>query len=95
MFDHPEARRYEIVTETRVAGFADYVPLRHRVVFTHTEIDPEFEGRGFGSRLVRAALDDVAGRGLTVTPVCPFVAEFIREHPDYAPLVDDGRRTHP
>ena len=37
--------------------------------------------------LVRGALDDVRRKGMTVGPQCPFVANFIAEHPEYADLV--------
>jgi uncharacterized protein len=53
----------------------------------HTEIEPEWEGRGFGSTLAAGALDDVRVRGLKVRPLCPFVVAYIRRHPEYADLV--------
>jgi len=40
-----------------------------------------------GSRLVKAALDDVRQRGERVVPQCAFVADYIRRHPAYADLV--------
>ncbi|WP_308279804.1 GNAT family N-acetyltransferase [Phycicoccus mangrovi] len=53
------------------------------VVLVHTEVGPEFEGRGVGSALVRAAVDDLAAHGRTVRPDCPFAAEWLRRHPDH------------
>jgi predicted GNAT family acetyltransferase len=44
-------------------------------------------GRGLGSELVRAALDDVRRRGATVVPTCWYVAEFIDAHPEYGDLL--------
>lgn len=79
--------RYDITVEDRRIGLIDY--RRHGDVlnFDHTEIDPAFEGRGLGARLVRDALDDVRSRGLTVRPRCSFVRVFIRRNPGYADLV--------
>jgi predicted GNAT family acetyltransferase len=37
--------------------------------------------------LVEAALTDIRVRGLRVVPLCPFVAGYIRRHPEYADLV--------
>jgi predicted GNAT family acetyltransferase len=85
--DDPAASRYEIRVGDDLAGFAEYRLLPGRMVIRHTEIDPSFEGRGLGARLATDALDDIRRRGLTVTPVCPFIAKFIREHPDYGDLV--------
>ena len=53
-----EWSRFEIHVDGRMAGFAQYrTKDPGLLVFTHTEIDDAFEGRGLGSTLVRAALD--------------------------------------
>ena len=58
------------------------------ITFLHAVVDPDLERRGYGSRLVREALDDARARGLVVRPVCPFVAAFIEQHVDeYGDLV--------
>ena len=87
--DNPDASRFEAVDESGVvAGFAAYRRYDDRIVFTHTEVDDAFEGRGVGSVLVRAALDAVRGEHLRVVPQCPFVKGWIGKHPDYADLVE-------
>ena len=85
--ENPGASRYEALLGDRVAGFSEYIVKPGRLVFTHTIVEPEFEGRGIGSKLVREELDDVRRRGLKVTPLCPFVRAFIRRHPEYQDLV--------
>lgn len=57
------------------------------VTVNHTEVPPHQRGRGNGARLVTAILDDIRARGMKVRPRCPFVAGFIRAHPDYADLL--------
>jgi predicted GNAT family acetyltransferase len=86
--DNPDRSRYEVRADGETAGFAAYRRLDDRLVFTHTEIDDRFGGRGLGSVLAREALDDVRRQGLLVTPQCPFIAHFIRTHQEYADLVD-------
>jgi predicted GNAT family acetyltransferase len=86
--DVPEAGRYEARAADRVLGLAAYRRHGDRVVFTHTEVDPDAGGSGVGSTLVRGALDDVRAHGLRVVPRCPFVRAWIDRHPDYAELVD-------
>ena len=87
MHDVPEADRYEIRDGDRLLGLAAYERRGDRVVFTHTEIDPQAEGSGLGGTLVRAALDDVRGRGERVVPQCSFVRSWIERHPEYGDLV--------
>ena len=57
------------------------------IVFTHTVVPPEIEGRGVGSRLIRGALDIVRDRGLRVVPQCPFVRAYIEKHPETRDLL--------
>jgi predicted GNAT family acetyltransferase len=85
--DNAGAGRYEVSVDGEPAGGAYYRLEDDRIVFTHTEIDPAHEGQGLGGGLARGALDDVRGRGLAVVPLCPFIAGWIRRHPDYADLV--------
>lgn len=42
---------------------------------------------GIASAVVRAALEFSRAHALKVVPVCPFVAWYIREHPEYESLV--------
>jgi predicted GNAT family acetyltransferase len=60
------------------------------IVFTHTHVPRAIEGRGVGSKLIRAALDAARDEGLAVVPQCPFVAAYIERHPEYRDLL--GRR---
>jgi predicted GNAT family acetyltransferase len=85
--DDPQRFRYEVKVGDQLAGFAQYQRSAKQVAFTHTEIDPEFEGRGLGSLLIRNALEDSREHGREVLPYCPFVKAFIERHPEYQALV--------
>jgi predicted GNAT family acetyltransferase len=85
--DRPAERRYEARDGAATAGFAEYIRTDEMVVFTHTEVDPSYEGKGVGSALVRGALDDVRTQGLSVLPLCPFVKGWIQRHREYADMV--------
>ncbi|MGL5825630.1 MAG: GNAT family N-acetyltransferase [Nocardioides sp.] len=86
---HDAARkRYEARLGGQLAGFAEYELTGDLIVFTHTEVDPQFEGRGVGSAIARFALDGVRAEGTRkVLPICPFVKGWIQRHPDYRPVV--------
>jgi predicted GNAT family acetyltransferase len=85
--DNPARRRFEILVDDSLAGFAAYQLRPGVAIFTHTEVDPAFEGKGVGSALVRGALDQVRGRGERVIARCPFVAAYIERHPEYSSLL--------
>jgi predicted GNAT family acetyltransferase len=89
----PQAHRYEIVEDGVVAGFAEYMEVRgERIVFTHTEIEPAFEGRGLGSTLIGFALEDARDREQQIVPICPFVAKYVHKHPEFVPFLDERIR---
>src|SRR5207248_4002275 len=90
--DVAEASRYELRLGGRLIGLAAYRRRNGRIAFTHTEVDESCEGRGFGSRLAAAALEDARRAGLAVVPLCPFIAGYIERHPEFAQLVVSGYR---
>ena len=86
--DVPDARRYEIRRDGTALGHAAYQKTDELIVFTHTEVDPAFEGQGVGSVLAREALDDVRAKGeYDVVALCPFIAAWIERHPAYQDLL--------
>ena len=78
----PEETRYELRLGDRRVGHVAYFRRGDAIAFTHTEIDPACEGRGFGTRLVAGALADARREGLRVVPLCSFVAAYVRRHPE-------------
>ena len=87
--NHEAARRYEAWVGDDLAGFLTSRLAPGRIVLVHTETLPDWQGHGVAARLAAGALDDARARGLSVTPRCPYVADFIRHHPgEYDDLVD-------
>ena len=84
--DNRAEHEFEMVVDGERA-VAAYQREGDTIVFTHTMVPPAIEGRGVGSKLVRAALDAARDRHLTVVPQCPFVAAYIERHPEYRDLV--------
>lgn len=88
--DNPDQSRFEIRVDGVAAGAAHYrlhpaaAGEPERIVFTHTVVEPEFEGRGVGSRLAGGALTLARERGLRVVAQCPFIAAYLEKHPELA-----------
>jgi uncharacterized protein len=93
-FEHIEVKnnedeqQYEVELEGHTATLA-YEREGNTITFLHTEVPPELEGHGIASKLAHTALEDARAQGLTVVPLCPFVASYIRRHPDYLPLLTE------
>lgn len=86
--NNPEQNRYEAHLDGELAGYAEYELTTAAITFTHTKVEPAFEGKGVGSALAKGALDDVdSASGRQVRPLCPFIKSWIDKHPDYAQLV--------
>jgi predicted GNAT family acetyltransferase len=88
--DNAAEHRFELRQGGAVAAIADYRLEGDVVRFTHTEVQPQHEGKGLGSRLAAAALDDVKRRGLKADPACQFIAAYIEKHPQYRGLLARG-----
>lgn len=87
--DNVAARRFELDAEGGRA-IALYRIEGNTITFTHTEVPAHLQGRGIASRLVRGALESARARGLRVVPLCSFVADYIRRHPEFHDLVEPG-----
>lgn len=86
--DNPDKTRYEIHDGDELAGFSPYKLSPGKIAFTHTEIDPAFNGRGLARQLVTGALDEARRRDLAVLPFCPYVRKVIASDPErYLDLV--------
>ncbi len=85
--DNVAERRYEARIDGEVAGWVEYGRVQGRIVALHTEVLPEFGGRGIASALVRRVLDDARAANVKVTPRCPFFVAHFERHPEDADLV--------
>ena len=77
-----------------VESDGDAASLMYRVegdtiTFVHTEVPVQLEGQGIGGQLAKAGLEYARANQLKVVPRCPFVAEYVKRHPEYTDLVKD------
>lgn len=86
--DNTAAHRYELLLDGDRVGELLYRAKDDVVYLIHTEIAPALEGQGLGEQLVSGALDDIRTRQLHLVPICPYVAAYIRRHPQYDDLVE-------
>lgn len=77
---------FEITIDGRTA-FLVYARFPNGIILQHTEVPHELEGHGIGGRLAQAALEFARAEHLFVIARCPFVANYVERHPEYAPLL--------
>jgi len=85
-------QRYEIRVDRQIAVLK-YEREGNQIVLVHTGVPHALEGHGLASELAHTALEDARSAKLTVVPLCPFVAEYIREHHEYLPLLSQSEQT--
>lgn len=82
----PEASRFEADVGGRLAVCA-YRRVEGMLHLTHTEVPPAAQGQGIAAALVKATLDWARAEGLTVRPLCSYVAAYMRRHPETRDLL--------
>lgn len=88
LIDNEDEKQYEFHIEDNIAKI-EYVKQPGKIYLTHTEVPESLEGKGIGSALVRQVLEDIREKGLILVSLCPFVAAYIRRHPEYNSLVEN------
>jgi uncharacterized protein len=84
--DNTARHRFEMVVDGQTA-YVTYALRGDHITLIHTEVPTALGGRGIGSKLARAVLDEVRRRGLRLSVECEFLERFIRRNPDYADLL--------
>ena len=86
LIDNKEQKQFEWQVEGHTAR-VEYIIAKDRIFLTHTEVPPSLEGKGIASKLVKTVLEEVEKRSLTLVPLCPFVAMYIKRYPEWKKLV--------
>ena len=76
-----DSSRFEVLVNGKLARL-DYRVEPGTIVLLHVEVPAKEEGRGIASSLAKTALDFARDRGLKVVARCPFVAAYMRKHPE-------------
>jgi predicted GNAT family acetyltransferase len=91
IWDNRDARQYELHAGSETAVIT-YRLAPNRITFIHTRVPDALSGMGVAGRMAGYVLEDARARGLEVVPICPYVAGFIRRHPQYLDLVPPWAR---
>jgi len=83
---NPQRHRFYIALDHGEAHL-DYERIDSQTVdFAHTFVSPELRGQGLAGRVVEQALEHAREEGWKVIPSCPFVASYLKDHPEVQDL---------
>ncbi|TWJ01593.1 hypothetical protein JN11_01744 [Mucilaginibacter frigoritolerans] len=58
-----------------------------KMIIDHTEVNPAYEGKGLGRKLVKAGVDYAREQHIKILPLCPFAKKIFDITPDYADVL--------
>jgi len=77
--NNEELSRFELKIGDHIA-YSEYMNRPSMIVFTHTEVPVELEGKGVGSKLARESLEYAQNIEKVVMPLCPFIKGYLLRH---------------
>jgi uncharacterized protein len=83
-----EPNQFTIAVDGQVVGKAEYLDRGEKRVFTHTEVDNNYEGRGLATILIGEALQQTRDAGLRIKALCPMVVAYLKKHDEYSDIVE-------
>ena len=86
IFNNKERQQFQLETDAVLASL-EYRLHEGQIVLMHTEVPDKLGGRGIGSALAEYALNYARANGLPVKVYCPFVAAYIKRHPEQQDIV--------
>ena len=87
--DNAELSRIDALVDGALVGFAAYELCDDGVYsFHHTEVFEGNEGRGLGQQLAEGVMSFAREKGVLIHPTCPFIASYMRKHPEHHELLD-------
>jgi len=67
----------------------EYARMNSILNLNHTYVPNELRGKGIAGKIVKAALTYGKDNKLKIIPSCSYVADYIRRHKEYQPLLVD------
>lgn len=86
LIDNAQSSQYEFRIEGHIAKI-EYKKVNDKIYLIHTEVPNVLEGRGIGSQLIKSVLTDIQEQKLSLIALCPFVAAYLKRHPEWNTLI--------
>lgn len=80
--NNSDENRFEVRLGDALAVI-EYNIAGNNIIFTHTEVPVEFEGKGIAGKMAYAAMEYAKNSGMKVQALCPYVKNYVTKHPEY------------
>jgi len=81
--DNGRKGRFSALIDGEEAGLMTYTWAGdHKFIIDHTEVNPDFSGKGVGKQLVMAAVAFARERNLKILPLCPYAKKVFERTPE-------------
>lgn len=87
--ENADKKRFETEVNGHLA-FIEYIRTQDSIYLTHTEVAKELEGQGIAKKLVEMVLNIIESEGKKLVPLCPYVAAYLKRHPDWKRILAAG-----
>ena len=79
--------RFEVKLDDEVA-YVDYRWYNNKLILLYVFVPPAHRGKGVSNVLIQHALDYARSKDVKINIYCPYIAKYVRMHPEYVDLVD-------
>jgi hypothetical protein len=92
IYQNADNKRFEWNIEGKTAFIEYILNTQNEIFLTHTEVPQGLEGKGIGSKFIKAVLDYIKAEEWVLYPTCSFVGAFLKKNEEYQILVKKGLR---
>jgi len=89
--NNEKEQRFEI-HEGDLLAYLEYRFYKQDIALMHTFVPETLEGKGIASVLAHYALEWATEQPKRVMVYCPFVAAYLKKHPEYSDIIDKNYR---
>lgn len=72
----------QLFSDDTKAGKMDISVIGEKLTVYHTEVNPEYEGKGFARLLLGQLVSYARENNLKIVPLCPYVHGQFKRHPE-------------
>ena len=80
-------QRFEVQVDNDVA-YIDYRWYQDKLILLYIYVPVPFRGKGVSNVLLQHALEYAKSKGVKIQIYCPYIAKYVRTHPEYHDLLE-------